>query len=134
MKTLNWKLIIGLSMIGLVIALATTYGVITMNVERFVWLGVLLLNSFLVAKFCTGKYFLNGLFVSLANCVWITGIHILLMDTYISHNPDYLEMLSQMPMPTRPRVMGMIMGPIVGLVFGIVQGLLALGFAKLMKK
>ncbi|MEW6470138.1 MAG: hypothetical protein AB1458_14550 [Bacteroidota bacterium] len=134
MKTINWKLITGLSLIGLVIALATTYGLITMRAEQIVWIVVLMFNAFVVAKICSGKYFLHDLLVSLANCVWITGIHFILMDTYISHNPDYLEMLHQLPMPERPRLMALMMGPLIGLVFGIVQGLIALGFSKVLKK
>ena len=133
MKQINWKLIFGLSLIGLAMAFATTYLGI-MKYEWAIWIPILLLNSFLVAKFCSGSYFLNGFAISLANCVWITGIHILLMDVYLMNNPDYITMLQDMPMPTRPRVMALMMGPIVGIIFGIVQGALSWGASKMFKK
>lgn len=134
MKNINWKLVIGLSLIGLTIALLTTFGVITMRVEQIIWIVVLLLNSFLVARMCNNSYFLNGFMVSLANCVWITSIHVLLMDTYLKNNPDYMTMLKDMPMPTRPRVMALWMGPVIGITFGIVQGILSWALAKILKK
>jgi hypothetical protein len=130
---INWKLIFGLSLIGLGMALATTY-VVPMEVERWLWIVIMLFNIVMIVKFCSGKYFLNGFLVSIANCVWITSVHILLMDTYISNNPSYLDMLHQMPMPDRPRVMALMMGPVVGIIFGIVQGVLAWLGAKLIKK
>ena len=134
MKNINWKLVIGLSLLGLTIALLTTFGVITMKVEQIVWIVVLLLNSFLVAKMCNSAYFLNGFMISIANCVWITSIHVLLMDTYLKNNPDYMAMLKDMPMPTRPRVMALMMGPAIGIGFGIIQGALSWGVSKILKK
>src|SRR3990172_189528 len=130
MKNINWKLVIGLSLLGLTIALLTTFGIITMQVEQIIWIVVLLLNSFLVAKMCNSGYFLNGFMISIANCVWITSIHVLLMDQYLANNPDYMTMLKDMWYSTRPRVMALWMGPLIGIVIGIVQGLLSLGISK----
>ena len=130
---MNWKLIFSLSLFGLAMAIATVY-VIPSNIEPFFWLVIFVICAYIIAKRCSGKYFLHGLMVSLINSVWITAAHIILFHTYIANHPQEATMMEKMPMPASPRVTMAIIGPVVGLVSGIILGLFSLIASKIIHK
>lgn len=130
---MNWKLIFQLSIFGLVMAIATVF-VIPSNIEPLCWLTIFVLCAYLIAKNCTEKYFVTGLFVSLLNSVWITSAHIILFDTYIANHVQEASMLTKMPMPDYPKLMMLMIGPIIGIVSGLILGMFAFIASKIMKK
>ena len=130
---MNRKLIFQLSLFGLAMAFATVY-FIPSNIEPFCWFTIFIVCAYFIAKNCTSKYFLHGLYVSLLNAVWITTAHILLFKTYIFNHPQEAAMINKMPMPDSPRLMMLMTGPVVGVVSGLVLGLFAFIVSKIMKK
>lgn len=130
---MNWKLIVQLSLFGLAMAIGTVF-FISSAVEPFCWLAIFIVCAFLIAKQAPGRYFLHGLAVGLVNCVWVTGAHVGLFSTYIANHPKEAEMMSQMPMPTHPRLMMLIVGPVVGVVSGVILGLFAWAASKMVKR
>lgn len=132
MKTLNFKLILQLSLFGLAMAIATVF-VIPSNIEPLFWLLIFVVCAVVIARRCTGKYFLHGFAVSLANCVWITSFHILLFGSYLARHPQEAAMMKTMPVPDSPRLMMLMTGPVVGVVSGVVLGLFAFIASKLVK-
>jgi hypothetical protein len=131
---MNWRLIITLSLFGLVMAVGTVY-FIPSNIEPFCWLPIFLICAYIVAKKAPGKYFLHGFCTSLVNCIWITGAHILLFSTYIAKHVQELEMSNKMPLlQGHPRQQMLIMGPIVGIASGLVLGLFCFIASKIVKK
>ncbi len=132
---MNWKLIFGLSLLGLAMALATI-SLVPQKIEPFLWLAIFIFSAFVIAQQATGKYFLHGFLVSLVNCVWITGAHVLFYSTYIAHHPDMAAMNAKMPavVANHPRLMMLVTGPIVGVVCGLILGLFAFIASKLVKK
>ena len=132
---MNWKIIFQLSIFGLIMAFATV-SLIPQNIEWLFWLLIFAFCAFVVAKVCTGKYFLHGFFVSMVNCVWIVAVHIVYYKNYISHHPDMASMNQSMPAPLsiHPRMAMAIVGPIFGAASGIILGLFSLVAAKIVKK
>jgi hypothetical protein len=130
---MNWKLIFYLSLFGLVMAIATVFWIPT-NVEPFFWLVIFVVCAWYVAKECTGRYFLHGFLISLANCVWITGFHFVFSRKYLIHHPDMLEFIRQSPWPLHPRRLILVTGPAFGVFSGLVLGLFCLIASKLVKK
>jgi hypothetical protein len=130
---MNWKLIFQLSLFGLAMALATI-SLIPQNIEPFFWLIVFLVCAYIIAKRCSGKYFLHGFLLSLVNCVWITGFHIIFSTTYLQNHPNMAQMSANMPLSNHPRLMMLLMGPLFGAAFGLVQGLFAFIASKIVKK
>jgi hypothetical protein len=130
---MNWKLIFQLSLFGLAMAIATV-SLIPQNVEPIFWLVVVLLSAYLIAKKCTGKYFLHGFVLSLVNCVWITGIHTFFIHPYLANHPNMVEMSSNLPLYHHPRLQMLVTGPFFGVGFGIVLGLFAFLASKMVKK
>jgi hypothetical protein len=130
---MNWKLIFQLSLFGLAMAIATV-SLIPQNVEPIFWLVVVLISAYLIAKKCTGKYFLHGFVLSLVNCVWITGIHTHFIHLYLANHPNMVEMSSNLPLYHHPRLQMLVTGPFFGVGFGIIMGLFAFLASKMVKK
>jgi len=127
---MNWKLIFQLSLFGLVMGIATVF-FISSRIEPFCWLAIFIVSAYAIARGAPNRPFLTGVCVGLANSVWVTGAHILLVDQYLARHPREAAMMSSMPMPTHPRLMMAVTGPVIGLVSGIVLGILAIVATKL---
>ncbi len=130
---LNKTLIFKLSLFGLAMAFATVY-FIPSTIEPLFWLVIFIFCAYIIAKKCDGKYFLHGFLTSLVNCVWITVVHILLANTYITNHPEQAAMMEKMPLPEHPRLMMLITGPVIGIISGLVLGLFAFIASKIVKK
>jgi hypothetical protein len=130
---MKWKLIFLLSLFGLAMAFATVFW-IPLKFEPVFWLIIFIICAYLIAKNCTNRYFLHGFLIGLANCVWITGIHIIYFDTYMAHHPGMAQRMADLPMPDHPLRMMTITSPLVGIVSGLVLGLFAFIATKLVKK
>jgi hypothetical protein len=130
---MNWKLIFGLSLFGLAMSIATVFW-IPMKIEPLFWLVIFVISAYLIAKKCTGNYFLHGFLVSIVNSVWVTGAHVALFKTYMGYHPNMARMNAHLPMMGHPRMMMLIMGPLFGALFGVILGLFAFIASKLVKK
>jgi hypothetical protein len=120
---MNGKLIVQLSLFGLVMALATVW-VIPSTVEPLAWLVIFPVCAYFIARRAPGSYFLHGLLVGILNSVWITSAHLLWFDAYIARHSREAAMMGRMPLA--PKAMMLVTGPIVGVVSGIFLGILAL--------
>lgn len=127
---MNWKLILQLSLFGMAMTIATVF-LIPSNIEPLFWLVIFAICAYIIARRCSGRYFLHGLLVSVVNGVWITASHILLFDRYITNHPAEASMMQSMPLPDSPRLMMAPTGPIFGVVSRIVLGLFAVVAARL---
>lgn len=130
---MSWKLIVLLSLFGLAMAVATVF-VVPSNVEPLLWLPILVLCAYLIARHAPSKPFLHGLVLGVANSVWVTAVHVLWFETYLAHHPSEAAMMKSTPMPVSPRLLMACVGPIVGVVSGIVIGLLAVAAAWTLKR
>src|SRR6266480_402246 len=101
---MNWKLIGLLSLFGLAMALGTV-SFIPSNVEPMLWLPIFLITAWVIATRAPRRVFLHGLLLGLANCVWITAAHILLLERYLGAHPREAAMIEATAMPGSPRLM-----------------------------
>jgi hypothetical protein len=121
---MDWKLIFGLSLFGLAMAIATVF-VIPSNVEPIFWLAIFLVCAYQIARKRPDRHFLHGLLVGIVNSVWVTGAHVLFFSQYIANHPKEAAMMTSMPLPDSPRLMMACVGPIVGVISGAIIGVLA---------
>jgi hypothetical protein len=129
---MNWKLILQLSLFGLVMAIATVF-VIPSNIEPLFWLAIFIVCAYLIAKNCSERYFLNGFMVSLFNAVWITAAHIILFDSYIANHSQEVAMMTKIPIAINPKLMMLITGPVIGVISGLILGLFSFIASKIVK-
>lgn len=127
------KLIFQLSLFGLAMGFATI-SLIPQNIEPFFWLIIFIFCAYMIAKHCSGKFFMHGFMVSIVNSVWITAVHILFFETYVANHPDQLSMLAELPMPYSPHIMMLLSGLPFGIAFGLVLGLFSFIASKLVKR
>jgi hypothetical protein len=127
---MNGRLILALSMFGLVMAVATVF-VIPSKIEPLFWLVIFGVCAVIIARRAPGRPFLHGLCTSLVNCVWVTSAHILFFDTYVANHAEEAAMMQGAPLPGR--AMMAITGPVIGLISGIVLGLFALIASRFVK-
>jgi hypothetical protein len=125
----NWNVIGQLSLFGLAMGLGTVF-VIPSSLEPAFWLVIFVITAYVIARRCSGSYFLHGVLVGIANSVWVTGSHMLLFERYLAGHPNEAAMMKSMPLPDSPRLMMAMVGPIVGVVSGVVIGVLAVIAAK----
>jgi hypothetical protein len=130
---MNWKLILQLSLFGLAMGIGTVF-FISSSVEPFFWLVIFIVSAYLIATRATGRYFRHGLFVGIANSVWITATHVALFDAYVARHPKEVAMMASMPLPTHPRLMMALTGPVIGVLSGLVLGVFAIVASKLVKR
>ncbi len=132
---MNLKLILQLSMFGLIMALGTI-SLIPEQAEPFFWIVIFIFCAFVIAKVAPGKYFLHGFLVCLVNCLWIIVVHTIFYNSYITNHPNVALMNNDTPavMANHPRVVQAVFGAIIGVISGIVLGLFALIASKFVKK
>lgn len=121
---MNWKLIFGLSFLGLIIIFAIAY-FNPFNVGPFVGIFVgFIFLAFMAAKFAPGKYFWHGFCISIANCIWVLAARILLLSTNIIKPAQELDVRNKMQMlQGHSKLEMVIIGIIAAVVSGVVLGL-----------
>ncbi|HWZ34994.1 MAG TPA: hypothetical protein VNW51_02490 [Mucilaginibacter sp.] len=126
---MNWKLIFQLSAFGLIMAFATI-SLIPEKAEPAFWVVIFVFCAIVIARVAPGKYFLHGFCVSLVNCIWITGAHIIFYASYVAHHADMAAMYKGI----HPRAMMLVFGPAFGIAFGVILGLFSYVASKLTDK
>lgn len=132
---MNWKLIVYLSLFGLLMAVGTVYW-IPANAEPWLWLVIMLLCAYLIATKAPGQFFLHGFLVCLLNCVWITAAHIILSAHYLASHAEEAKQYVQMneKFHVTPAQAMLIIGPVIGVLSGLVLGLLSFIASKIFKR
>lgn len=125
---MDWKVIIILSALGLVMGLLSVKG-FTGKLEPFLWLLFGIASALVLSRNIDDKIFFHALLIGLAWGV-INGLtQCVFFDTYLANNSQVQENFEKITfMP--PRYFVLITGPFIGLVTGAVLG----GLSLLLKK
>jgi hypothetical protein len=128
---MNWRLILSLSLFGLVLGIASVIG---LTRERE-WIGWLLIGAYAAWKFGTRireEFFLHGFYLGILTGVFGSCVQALFISAYLGSNPRMVEALNALPQGLHPSAVILIMGPIIGTVIGVVYGVMAVGVGRLM--
>jgi hypothetical protein len=128
---MNWRLIFILSLFGALMGLATTF-LIPTTIEPALWLVIIVFCAWVIARRCEKRFFLHGLALGIANSVWVTSLHVVLIDQYLRHNPNEAAMTQRSAIA--PRMMMLMIGPAIGIGSGIVLGLVAMIAARVVRR
>lgn len=131
---MNWKLIAGLSLAGILMGFASIYGLPT-KMEQFLWLPFLLLSAWLIARNTDSRPFLHGFITGLINCLWEVIIRLQLSAKYLATHDHEAKLFAKMQVQNgTPLNVSIVMTTvIVGLMTALVLGVLAkmtVGFLK----
>jgi hypothetical protein len=95
---MNWKLILGLSMFGLAMALGTVY-FIPAKAEEFLWPAIFLICAVVIARQARQRFFLHGFLVGLTNWFWVASAHLILSDAYLARHAEGVAALQALALP-----------------------------------
>jgi hypothetical protein len=121
----NWKLILQLSMFGVAMGLGVVFFLTPMT-SGVLWVIIVMLSAYAIARRCPRLRFLNGLMVGLFDRLLTTAVHILFFHSYIVRHPDEMALLQQLTPRMSPRHLIELMSSVWGLGLGIVIGLAAM--------
>jgi len=126
---MNWKLILALSLFGLVIAVASLFGLGFMGPT--LWLFIVGLCACFIAALAPGKYFLHGFLVNILSMFWIFAIHACYLLEVSQNKPVMVEIL---PGGRSPQVENLLLGLAAAGVTGVIGGLFAFVASLILKK
>jgi len=127
---MNLKLLLQLSLFGLIMAFATV-SLIPEKFEWCFWLVIFIFCAYVIARICTGKYFLHGFVLSLFNSIWVTMGHLIFFNSYMAHHPGVADMTNKMG--THPRLYTLFLAIPSGIIFGLIMGLFAFVASKVVQ-
>jgi hypothetical protein len=131
---MNFRLVLTLSLVGVLIALGTTFGLLHAGVEKFAWLAACVLLAVVVAMRAPGRPFLHGLFAGLLAGVLCQIVQAILFDRYLAQNPTVADSFKRLPPGLSPQVLLLVSSPVTGAIYGVVIGLLAWLVARVAKR
>ena len=128
---MNWKLIFGLSAVGLGMAFASVYS-IPPEIEPICWVAIFLTSTYFIASTAPGMYFMHGIIVCIIDCIFATATQVLLLDTYLPRHPLQIDMYAKIYAQTglTPVQTILISRPALGILIGILVGFLAVFSSK----
>jgi len=122
---MNLRLVLLLSTIALVAAIATVY-VIPPAAESGCWVAVILTCALAVARLAPGKFFFHGFLVGLLNWLWVAASHVLLFSAFAARHPhDLTGMQSVAGLPGWMRQYGIPIPGASGVLIGALAWLLS---------
>lgn len=129
---MNWKIVLLLSLFGIVVGFAGVYG-LSGTGELIVWLVVFLIYAVIIGKRLKSDFFVHALLATILAGLWVGVIHAAFLETYVAHNAQLRAGRSMMPKTAHPRLIMVMMGPFIGAVTGVVAGLMAAVAGKLFR-
>jgi hypothetical protein len=130
---MNWKLILMLSLFGVLMGVASLFGW-TRGIEPLLWFIIFILYAWWIPKNCPRLHFFHGFLASVLNGIWIGILQAAFYSTYTNHNPEILERFKSLPPGVNQRILMLVIGLISGILFGLVAGLFAFIGGKLLRK
>lgn len=130
---MSWKIILLLSLFGVVVGFAGVYG-LSGPAELIVWLLIFVIFGVVIAKRRSSDYFVHALLASILAGLWVGIIHAAFIATYVAHNARLRAGYAMILKTAHPRLMMVLTGPFIGAVMGVVAGLIAAVAGKIMKR
>ena len=130
---MNWKIILLLVLIGMVLAVGSLFGLLKSGYEVVYWLVLGMASGFVIGKTCS-RPFMHGVIVGLFTGILVSVIQAAFFDTYLLNNPGSLDGFKDLPSSLEPQYVLLFSGPFFGIAYGIVIGLIAFGLRKIAGK
>ncbi|HRI86540.1 MAG TPA: hypothetical protein PK536_13940 [Ignavibacteria bacterium] len=130
---MNWKLILQLSLFGLLMGILSVFGLIPNGFELIPWIIIAVLSALAISKKTDKLIFTHAVIAGLFMGILTSVIQAVFFDTLLKNNPDTLDGFKEIPTAMEPQYVLLFTGPFIGIIFGLVIGLLAAVFKKRLK-
>lgn len=121
---MNVRLVLTLSLFGLLVATGSIIGLIPTGWEIAVWVVIALICAGVLARRAPGKFFLHGFLTGFVAGAVSTLCQALFMNQYLAHNAKAADTFKSLPGGMSPAVFVVLSAPIWAGVFGLATGLL----------
>jgi hypothetical protein len=122
---MNVRLVLALSLLGLIVGVGSIFGLIPTGWETGVWAVIALVCAGVLAARAPGKLFLHGFLTGFIAGVLSTLCQALFVNQYMAHNARAADVLATHPAGLSPAVFVVLAAPIWAVLLGLVIGLLA---------
>lgn len=121
---MSWVLILALSDIGLLMGLASVFG-LTRGIEGTLWLVIAIACAIVIGRKAGTRPFLHGFLVGLIGGAMSPLVQAALFPTYADNNPEAMAQMANIPGDVSPRIFVALLSPVIGLLSGLVMGALS---------
>jgi uncharacterized membrane protein YeaQ/YmgE (transglycosylase-associated protein family) len=122
---MNVRLVLLLSLLGLVIGVASVAGVLKSGAETLAWCVIALLCGIVVARQVPSRHFLHGFLAGFIAGVLGPLVQVVFFDQYLANNPKAADSFARLPTAMSPRIMVVLLTPVVAACLGVFTGFLA---------
>jgi hypothetical protein len=130
---MNWKIILGLSLFGILMGVLNVFG-LTGGLEWLLWLIIALISAVVIEKSAPKLHVTSGFLVGFLDSLFSGIIVAFFWERYLLQNPDVLERLAQMPEGLAPEFFMLIASVLIGFVYGLFIGLVVFLIRKTKKR
>jgi hypothetical protein len=120
---MNIRLVLTLSLLGLVVAIGSLVGLIPYGWEKGAWAALVLVFAGVLANRAPGRFFLHGLVTGFIAGVLSPLCQALFIHQYMEHNAKAADAFKALPPSIPPAVFVVMAAPIFAVVIGGVTGL-----------
>lgn len=119
---MNWKVILGLSLFGVLMGILNVFG-LAGSLEWLFWLIIALISAVVIEKSAPKLHVTSGFMVGFLDSLFNGIIVAIFWERYLLQNPDVLERLAQMPEGLAPEFFMIIASVLIGFIYGLFIGL-----------
>ncbi|MBS1518558.1 MAG: hypothetical protein JSS91_10775 [Bacteroidetes bacterium] len=130
---MNWKVILQLSLLGLLVGILSIFGIVNQTIELIVWLIIGVFSGYVIHKKMNKLIFTHSVITGLFMGILSSVIQSVFFNTYLKNNPSSLDGLKNIPAAMEPQYILLFSGPFLGIIFGVIIGLIAIAFNKFSK-
>ena len=133
MRSLNWKIIKKLALLGIPMGVATIWGWVG-NYEGLVWLLVATLCAVAIGRSVTRLHFQHGVVAGVIISLIAQMLQVIFFPVYLANNIGHMADFNQLPIDFPPRLFMLILIPFIAAGSGMVLGAMSWGVARVFAK
>jgi len=131
---MNFKLILLLSLFGLVIGITNTFFLQAVTILPLFWILAFTVSPYIIAKKLNSDYFNNAMLLGALYWVWIGGLNLIFFKYYNASNYEAMEYSGSVMHENAPHFFMVIFDMFYAFASSMGIGLLTLLATKLVKK
>jgi len=128
---MNWKLIIPLSFIGVLVGMAGVF-VISARFEALLATPLFLGCGWVMGRYAARRHFLHGFITGIISTFWTTGVRVVMSAQYLQHHPKDATQYAKMAAESGGSVVQVMV--LLGLVMSLFSGVMVGSFALVANK